>query len=222
MSGLLLWLITPDPWQPLPHRIVQPGRGDDPNDGGPYGDATQENLLGELAASVPIDYTGASNMVDATIAEVPILVEDLGMTRNLVTSTPADGYGSPKGGVTASNPLGKSVQKYGRTTRLTKGVVQAVNVTITVSYGGTKMALFENQIAIGADRGAFVKPGDSGSLIVTVSNPEREAVGLLFAGDARGRTGFANPIDAVLTELGADLAAREGLLTPVVLSVDGE
>ena len=65
-----------------------------------------------------------------------------------------------------------------------------------------------------------MKPGDSGSLIVT--DPGREAVGLLFAGDFKGRTGFANPIDAVLDELGADLAIREGLDVPVVLTVDGE
>ena len=204
-SDFLDWSDPPDPWQPLPHRIVQPGRGDDPLDD-LSGEATQENLLGELAASVPIDYSDGTNVVDATIAEVPIWVEtddDLWLTREVLTSTPADGYGSPKGGMTVANPLNMNVQKYGRTTRLTKGVVQAINVNIEVSYdmfGEIKTAHFTNQISISGGRITFVKPGDSGSLIVT--DPGRVAVGLLFAGDLRGRTGFANPIDAVLSELG--------------------
>ena len=87
-------------------------------------------------------------------------------------------------------------------------------------FGETKTAIFTDQIAIKAGRGSFVKPGDSGSLIVT--DPGRKAVGLLFAGDFKGRTGFANPIDTVLDELGADLASREGIEEPVELFVDGE
>ena len=47
-------------------------------------------------------------------------------------------------------------------------------------------------------------------------------MGLLFAGDSRGRTGFANPINAVLDELGDDLAAREGRSERVALFIDGE
>jgi hypothetical protein len=209
----------------LTHRIVQPGRGDDPTDN-LYGEATQANLLGGIAASVPIDYSGGTNLVDATIAEVPITVTIAGSsqpTRALGMSTPAGGYGSPTLAVTVSNPLGMNVQKYGRTTQLTKGVVQAIAVNIEVSYdmfGEVKTAVFSNQIAVGAGRTTFVKPGDSGSLIVT--DPGRQAVGLLFAGDFRGRTGFANPIDTVLDELGADLAIREELAEPVELFIDGD
>jgi hypothetical protein len=210
-----------------PERIVQPGRGDDPNDD-LYHEATQENLLGGIAASVPLNYSGGDNLVDATIAEVPILVIPLDgseewTTRALDTSTPSGGYGSPLFEVTVPNPLGMSVQKYGRTTQLTKGVVQAIYVNIEVNYdmfGEINTAIFTNQIAIKSSRGAFARPGDSGSLVVT--DPGREAVGLLFAGDFNGRTGFANPIDTVLGELGVDMAIREGLLEPVILFVDGE
>ena len=78
---------------------------------------------------------------------------------------------------------------------------------VVVRYGIGNLS-FDNQIEIeGAGSAAFSDGGDSGSLIV---DDEGSAVGLLFAGgDVGGRNNmgltYANPIGAVLQNLGADL-----------------
>ena len=95
------------------------------------------------------------------------------------------------------------VEKYGRTTALTQGSVCAVDVDVDVSYS-TGTAAFVNQIAVCASRGAFIKAGDSGSLLVTAATGH-SPVGLMFAGDASGRYGFANPIDSVLAAFGVSI-----------------
>jgi len=56
-------------------------------------------------------------------------------------------------------------------------------------------ATFVNQIVVSSS-GPFIKPGDSGSLLVT--DPGRSPVGLLFAGDSSGTTAIANTITDVL------------------------
>ena len=87
-----------------------------------------------------------------------------------------------------------AVQKYGRTTALTRGTVTAINAIINIGYSsGT--ARFIGQIIV-QSRGPFIKAGDSGSLLVT--DPDRDPVGLLFAGDNSGKFAIANNIDAVL------------------------
>ena len=60
---------------------------------------------------------------------------------------------------------GLQVQKYGRTTRLTVGEVEAVNASINVTYGsaGSQVARFVGQIMVCCN---FSQGGDSGSLIV--------------------------------------------------------
>ena len=95
-----------------------------------------------------------------------------------------------------SNLSNLAVQKYGRTTGLTKGTITGINVIISVDYNpGT--TIFTDQIEISAiGKGAFIKSGDSGSLLVT--DPTAQPVGLIFAGDRRGKIGFANRIDLVL------------------------
>lgn len=146
--------------------------------------------IGTLSAFVPIDFSEtASNTVDAAIA--------VSSTDKLGKATPANGYGTPKSSI-ATAALGQAVQKYGRTTVLTKGTVTGLDATIKVSYAeGT--ALFEHQIIVTAKR-PFIKAGDSGSLLVT--NTLRP-IGLLFAGDGSGKYAIANPIDEVLGQLGA-------------------
>ena len=95
-----------------------------------------------------------------------------------------------------SGLVGTSVQKHGRTTGLTTGVVRGVNVTIRVQYD-SGVARFVNQIWIGSTRSDdFSDFGDSGSLIVTEAG--NRPVGLLFAGSATDT--FANPIDLVMDE----------------------
>jgi hypothetical protein len=135
------------------------------------------------------------NKVDAAIAEV------------------IPGKVDPDGGIidigqvssqTAAATVGMAVKKSGRTTGLTSGVVQSINVTVDVKYsdecGGAanKLARFQNQILIGP--AGFSAGGDSGSLIVEDVAVKPRAVGLLFAGSPS--VTVANPIDEVLSTLG--------------------
>jgi hypothetical protein len=91
-----------------------------------------------------------------------------------------------------------AVQKYGRTTGLTEATVTGVDAAVRVIYSRGS-AVFLHQIIIGG--GGFSAGGDSGSLIVTQNS--RNPVGLLFAGSTT--TTIANPIGAVLSELGSRL-----------------
>ncbi len=168
-------------------QVLQPGRYDtncvyDPN-----------NDLGNLSAFVPIVFsTAASNTIDAAIAGSTVA--------KLGNATPSNGYGIPKITPMAAT-VGQAVQKYGRTTSLTKGTIVGINATITVNYGAAGTAQFVDQIVILGNK-PFSKAGDSGSLIVT--NPGRNPVGLLFAGSSSGYT-FANRIDLVLSGLGVTI-----------------
>ncbi len=149
-----------------------------------------DNQLGALAAFVAIVFDGTTaNYVDAAIA--------LTSADRLGRATPSAGYGAPKA-ATASAEVGLAVQKFGRTTEWTEGVVTGVNASIKVGYtSGT--ALFEDQVVVEA-RKLFLKSGDSGSLLV--SQPGRNPVGLLFAGNRNGKLAVANRIDRVLDALG--------------------
>jgi len=166
------------------------GLGEPVSQPGPYDTqclVSSQYDLGALAGFVTIDFSKA-NQVDAAIALTDVA--------HLGNATPSNGYGTPSSTVAAA-AVGQAVQKYGRTTALTKGTVTAIDMTISVGYSsGT--ALFENQILVNS-RKAFIKPGDSGSLLVTA--PGKNPVGLLFAGDSSGRYAFANPIGAVLSAL---------------------
>jgi hypothetical protein len=169
---------------PLGSEVLQPGRYDtncitDPNNG-----------IGALAAFVQIDFKGGDNVVDAAIAS----------TSDLDNKTPSNGYGTPKS-TTVSAKVGQAVQKYGRTTSLTKGTITDINATIYVSYSsGT--AIFTDQIVVSSSK-PFIKPGDSGSLLVT--DPGRNPVGLLFAGSGSGKFAIANPIEKVLESFGVTI-----------------
>lgn len=90
------------------------------------------------------------------------------------------------------------VGKSGRTTQLTRGIVIDCSATIRVNYGGGKVALFADQMAIRGIGGNFSAGGDSGSLIWTW-DARRNPVGLLFAGG--GGVTFANKIGRVLSLL---------------------
>ncbi len=166
--------------------VLQPGLYDtgcayDPNDS-----------IGTLSVYVPIDFESGSNIVDAAIAQ--------SLPANLGNATPSNGYGKPKS-ITVAPSLNQSVQKYGRTTALTKGWIAGINATFTVTYS-TGNALFVDQIVV-QSRKPFLKPGDSGSLLVT--DPGRNPVGLLFAGSSDGKTGIANPIAEVLSAFGVQI-----------------
>jgi len=164
---------------PIGSQVLQPGRYDTSCS------FSENNVIGTLDAFVEIDFSGTpSNVVDAAIA--------LSSTANLGNATPANGYGTPKSSPAAA-VIYQAVQKYGRTTSLTKGTVTAINGTIKVSYTAG-IATFVNQIVVQSNK-PFIKAGDSGSLLVT---DQRNPVGLLFAGDSSGKYAIANPIGPVL------------------------
>ena len=161
------------------------------------------SVIGNLTAFVPIEFSRkASNTVDAAIA----LLDN----NKLGTATPSDGYGTPSS-VTASAFVGQTVQKYGRTTSLTKGTITGVNASVIVRYDSGQ-ARFDGQVVVTGDNGAFSDSGDSGSLIVTISG--NNPVALLFAGSSSVTIG--NPIDEVLIKLGAELNP------PMSLTIDGQ
>lgn len=172
---------------PVGSNVHQPGRYDTKCVADPA------NMIGTLHDFEPIVFsTAASNVIDAAIA--------VSSTANLGQATPSDGYGTPKS-ATAPAALGAAVQKYGRTTNLTRGAITGINATIDVGYSsGT--ARFVGQVIVSATK-PFIKSGDSGSLLV--SDPGRNPVGLLFAGSASGKAAIANPIDAVLQRFGVEI-----------------
>ena len=166
--------------------VLQPGRYDtncaaDPGD-----------VIGQLFDFEPIKFDGSNNTIDAAIAS--------SSTSVLGKATPSDGYGTPKTAI-ASAVVGQNVQKYGRTSSLTKGVITGINATVRVGYSsGT--AKFVDQIIVESGK-PFIKSGDSGSLLVT--DPGSNPVGLLYAGDMSGKLAVANRIDHVLTSFNANI-----------------
>lgn len=181
---------------PIGSTILQPGRYDT------QCSSSKNNIIGYLSSFVPIDFSGGNNTVDAAIAS--------SSTIHLNNYTPSDGYGKPNSNTyfqaTGKTPyIGQSVKKYGRTTKLTTGTVNGINVTVKVCYDSScsLIATFVDQIAIGA--GGFSKAGDSGSLIVT-NDSNAYPIGLLFAGGS-GVT-FANPIDQVLHSFGVTIDGK--------------
>ena len=170
------------------------------------------NSIGTVYAYVPINFAGGNNTVDAAIA--------FSNTGQLCNSTPSNGYGVPSS-TTVSAGIYQSVQKYGRTTSLTKGTIYGINATVTVNYGSSGNATFVNQIIVFSFFRPFIQAGDSGSLLVT-NNPSANPVGLVFAGNSSGTYAIANPINQVLTSLGN--TTRGAVIgTPVPnLKIDGK
>jgi hypothetical protein len=181
--------------------ILQPG----PVDGG-----TAADQIGTLAAFKAINFSGGDNTIDAALATATATV--------LSNTTPADAYGMPSGQIwgdansdgvfdNKNALLNLQLQKYGRTTQLTKGAVTGINAILNICYEAlfifcVKSARFVDQIVI--EPGAFSSGGDSGSLIVT-DDANRNPVALLFAGSTAQT--IANRIDLVLNHFGVHIDA---------------
>lgn len=88
--------------------------------------------------------------------------------------------------------LGMAVEKSGRTTGHTRGQITQVDVTVNVSYGTNRVALFTDQLMAGP----MSQGGDSGSVVL---DAERNLLGLLFAGS--DSTTIFNRIQNVFTLL---------------------
>lgn len=100
--------------------------------------------------------------------------------------------------------FGMEVIKFGQSSNLTVGIIDALEVSIRVDYRGASVfrniAEFRSQFSVKSTipGTVFSKVGDSGSLIV--DSQTKRTVGLLFAGSDTGVT-FANPISSVLETL---------------------
>jgi len=105
----------------------------------------------------------------------------------------------------------------GRTTGLSWAKVDALNVTVSITYGNecaggvafTK--IFTGQIITTNRRCKFLDGGDSSSLMVEDVDTNPRAVGLLYAGSAfcsRFTIAVANPIGDVLDHYGAPMVGN--------------
>jgi hypothetical protein len=165
---------------PPANGVSQPGR----LDGGVF----PADQIGTLKRFSPIAITGTplpTSPVDAAIGTITVGRDD-----NVLQIGPAIYE-------TAAPVLNMTVQKRGRTTRLTtNGTIDSVNVTLNVNYnkitagGGTTAVVGRVgntfRVTWPANQGAFGQPGDSGSLIFSRNagqlNGTFPVVGMLFAG----------------------------------------
>lgn len=142
--------------------IVQPGK----SDGGGEGET-----VGTLFESVPFDFTaGYNNLCDAALASI---LQD----QTIDASIP--GIGVPTYDPAVAVRVGMGVQKTGRTTGYTTGIVQDVHFRTLMLYpkptGGYGNAGFRDQILCTR----YSDSGDSGSLVCDM---EGKAVGLHWCG----------------------------------------
>ncbi len=174
--------------------VLQPGRAD----GGVLGDRVATLTAFQRFVE------GRPNLVDAAVALL-----DPG-----VDTEPRDLPGGPLSApVVATTEVepDEAVEKVGRTTGHTRGVVTAVEVdAVAVQYDAPSspqgVHRFDDQIEI-QGVGGFSAGGDSGSVIWR--SRDRAPLGLLFAGSATGGVDgsgvtFANPLATVLHLLGAE------------------
>lgn len=169
--------------------IVQPGLADAGCVKSP------SNAVATFSKAIKLRFAGHKNFVDAAIAEV----EPGQVSPDIL-------FLGPIAGTVASAPtIGMPVQKMGRTSCLTTGVISALDANLRVNYSETTkphLANFVNQFAVtgSVKTPVFGGPGDSGSLIVTQDDCP-QPVALLFAGSANGSFTYANPISEVLSRL---------------------
>ncbi|MBN1260987.1 MAG: hypothetical protein JXB35_09935 [Anaerolineae bacterium] len=104
------------------------------------------------------------------------------------------GIGQPIG--VGDMALGQTIQKSGRSTGHTQGIVRQIDVTVDVDYHG-KTARFVDQIIASK----MSNPGDSGAGIL---DDQRRAVGLLFAGSQQ--VTIITPLQRILDHFQATLA----------------
>ena len=166
-------------------RVLQPG----PADGG----TSPDDEIATLEPYQEIDFTGAPNYIDAAIA----LVGDCNQT---IVRREIMEIGIPRTAPRDAT-FNQNVQKHGRTTEHTVGVVVDISADVRVNFRNRGFAQFEDQIVVKSnDSDPFSCGGDSGSLIVDEGTCE--PVGLLFAKSKHSGLTWANPIRLVLQHYG--------------------
>ncbi len=190
--------------------VVQPGLID--NNCTPNGEGAGTLPVGSLTGWLPLS-SGQTN-ADAAIAQVASHTVDPSGSILELGARQADGtLAAAPPGISSSGGKGEAaalqmrVAKSGRTTGLTCGGISAMDVDVAVDYyrdcAETRPYLtktFTGQLGISGNR--FSDAGDSGALVVDVTNAE--PVGLFFAGgsDTAGvGQGVANPAGDMLSEL---------------------
>lgn len=158
-------------------------------------------MLNGSPATVPV-----SGNLDASIMRI---VDETKVSAMQGTSYPTPSSVSP---ITD----GMKVQKVGRTTGHTYGVVSGKiagfqSVTYAVPELQQQFSVFfsEAWIVEGVD-GPFSDGGDSGSLVVaTLPSGEMTAIGLIFAGN--GSISLVVPLDLIIARFGATIEAYHGV-----------
>jgi hypothetical protein len=84
---------------------------------------------------------------------------------------------------------GLRVQKRGASAGHTTGTIQSVAATALVPYPGLGQVNFARCLRIVGDNGPFSSQGDSGSLVLDMTNA---VVGIIFAGETNGAFSLAN------------------------------
>jgi hypothetical protein len=131
-----------------------------------------------------VKQTEGINHVDAALAR-PLTPD--------VVSNEILGIGAPVG--VAPVTLGTEVQKSGRTTGHTEGIVTQIDAIVRIDYRGAS-ALFSRQLIASP----MSQPGDSGSAVLDM---DKRVVGLLYAGSDAAT--IFNPIGDVLSALNVEL-----------------
>jgi hypothetical protein len=148
-------------------------------------------VVADYSAAVPL---GSTNNVDCAVAQLRTGTMD------------ASGYIEAIGTISSivkTPSVGLAVEKSGRTTGTTTGMIGSINTSVNVQYqircgSGQKYTVsYTNQVVINSS--TFSAGGDSGSLIVS-NNSCHQPVALLFAGSSSDTIG--NPIGNVLSKLG--------------------
>ena len=137
--------------------------------------------------------------LDVAVAEVP--------DQNIVSSWQGNGTRGFDTPATTSSPVSDmKVKKFGRTTGLTSGIVEAfVPTPWILPYRSGKFSatvwFVDTWTVISDGSDPFALPGDSGSLVIKEDGSA--AVGLLFAVNNKGQYGIIMPIDQVLSAFGS-------------------
>ena len=193
--------------------ILQPG----PADGGTSADKIATLLdfvpidFGDTAPDCPIansvaailnrlaEVSGSSHRLQAKKLTEGVNRVDAALARplspDLVRSDILE-IGVPTGAAEAT--LGARVKKRGRTTGLTTGYIQTIDMTVQIDYNGP-IATFHGQLMATP----MSQPGDSGSAVLDQQN---RVVGLLFAGSDRST--MINPIHEVLQALNVTIVTQ--------------
>jgi hypothetical protein len=163
-------------------------------------DGAAPSQVAALTKFVQLRRTGA-NKVDCAIAE---LLEGVRARADLI------GLGGAYDRTAVRARKGMRVVKTGRTTGVTRGIVEDVDCDVTVDFAHLGPIWFEDQVLI-APHGStdlFSCEGDSGALIVT-DDAKRSPVGLLFASAERTGYSLACHLVDVMVRLDVDGVALE-------------